>query len=71
MNVDHIGCPASGHRIKEYEPDIVLRKLDGSEKYFYHVRYAYEPERIVATEGENVWRITHRHVFSDLEGGAA
>jgi hypothetical protein len=71
MDVDHIGCPACGHRIKEFEPDIALRKRDGSVKYFYHVRCAREPERIVAREGEDVWRITYRRVFSDLEGGAA
>jgi hypothetical protein len=69
--VDFIGCPACGHRIKEFEPDICLKKIDGSTKYFYHVRCAREAERIVAAEGEDIWRMTYRHVFSDLEGGAA
>ena len=68
--VNHIGCPACGMRIKEFEPDICLKKLDGSgEMYFYHTRCRYETER-VASEGEEKWSLTHRSVFWD-EGGAA
>jgi hypothetical protein len=71
MNVDHIGCPACGHRIKEFEADICLKKRDGSEMYFYHTRCASEPERIFASENSGVWSVTRRHVFWDLEDGAA
>ena len=36
MIVKHLICGACGERIGELEPDIVLRKADGSERCFYH-----------------------------------
>jgi hypothetical protein len=69
--VDHLTCRACQGCIKEFEPDIVLRKIAGSEKRFYHVRCAREPGRIVASEGDGVWSLTCRHVFWNMEGGAA
>jgi hypothetical protein len=48
--VGHTICPACGHCIREYEPDIVLKKCGGSEKHFYHVRCSHEPGQIVATD---------------------
>ena len=71
MMVDHITCASCQERIRAFEPDIVLRKLDGSEKRFYHRRCAREPERIVATDVDGVWIMTRRHVFWDMAGGAA
>jgi hypothetical protein len=54
MMVDHITCSFCQARIREHEPDVVLRRRDRVEKYFYHV-----------------WSLTRRHVFWDMEGGAA
>jgi hypothetical protein len=72
MPVDCITCPFCRTRIREHEPDIVLRRRTrGVEKYFYHVHCSHEPERIVATQGAGVWSLTRGHVFWDMEGGAA
>jgi hypothetical protein len=71
MKVDYIGCPAGGHRIREFQPDICLKKHNGSEMRFYHNRCAQESQRIIATEGETTWSLTRERVFWDLDGGAA
>jgi hypothetical protein len=71
MLVETITCPACGEFIREFEPDIVLRKIGGSEKRFYHVRCGDEARRIVAAEGHGVWGLTYRRLFWDVGRGAA
>jgi hypothetical protein len=71
MIVERITCPACSEGIPPDEPDICLKKRDGSARHFYHRRCAREPERIVATEGKGVWSITKRQVFWNTGGGAA
>jgi hypothetical protein len=68
MRVDHLTCPACGQRIREREPDVILKRLDGSDLYFYHVRCAHVPEELVARDKEG-WSMRFRRVWE--EDGAA
>lgn len=69
--VGHIGCPACGQRIKELEADICLQKRDGSEMYFYHVKCEPSAWRFVSEDEPEMWNLTHRYLFWDVDGGAA
>jgi hypothetical protein len=65
--VDHITCPACGGRIREFEPDIALRKLDGSELRFFHTEPSCEEaaQRVISEDEPETWSFTHRHLFWD------
>ncbi len=58
-----IRCASCGKRIRDHEPDLVLRNLDdeGGRPRFYHTRCggaAYA----AATDGPSVYVLTVRHV---------
>ena len=71
--VGHITCHACGERISELEPDIVLRKADGSVLRFFHAeRSCAEASRRACSEGaqRTPWSLTRRHLFWDTGGGS-
>ena len=62
---DHIACAGCLGRIKEYEPDLVLRRLDGSELRFFHTRCGRAASRIMHEGEPNAWWLTVRHVYEE------
>ena len=73
MRVDHIRCPACSRNIREFADDLVLTKLDGTERRFYHTHCSHAAERILFEEGRAIWRLTYRPALEDEDGvrGAA
>lgn len=69
--IAHITCSSCHERIREFEPDIVLTRFDGSEKRFYHPRCEEAARRVISEEGSGTWSLTHRHLFWDTDDGAA
>lgn len=65
MMVVHITCSTCRERIREFEADIVLLKVDGSEKRFYHTRCEEAARRFVSEDEPDTWSLTHRHLFWD------
>ncbi len=60
-------CASCNGRIRESEPDLVLRKLDGSEPLrFYHTRCGHAVERLILDGEPDAWRLTVRHVFEEM-----
>jgi hypothetical protein len=56
-----IKCAACKKRIPESEPDVVLRRLEGGVRRYYHTRCTAAALALV-TEMPDAWRMTVRHV---------
>jgi hypothetical protein len=56
-----IKCSACRKRISDHEPDVVLRRLEGGVRRYYHTRCTTAALELVA-ETPAVWRMTVRHV---------
>ena len=61
MSWPKIRCSACRKRIPDHEPDVVLRRLDGGVRRYYHTRCTRAALELVA-ETPAVWRMTVRHV---------
>jgi hypothetical protein len=61
MSRPKIRCSACRKRIPDHEPDVVLRRLDGGVRRYYHTRCTRAALELVA-ETPTVWRMTVRHV---------
>ena len=56
-----IRCAACKKRIPQSEPDVVLRRLDGDLRRYYHTRCTAAALELVA-EAPEVWIMSVRHV---------
>jgi hypothetical protein len=56
-----IRCAACKKRIPDHEPDVELRRLDGEQRRYYHMRWTSAALELV-TEAPEVWLMTVRHV---------
>ena len=61
MSRPEIRCSACRKRIPDHEPDVVLRRLEGGVRRYYHTRCTRAALELVA-ETPAVWRMTVRHV---------
>jgi len=61
MSRPKIRCGACRKRIPDHEPDVVLRRLEGGVRRYYHTRCTRAALELVA-ETPAVWRMTVRHV---------
>jgi hypothetical protein len=61
MSWPKIRCSACRKRIPDHEPDVVLRRLEGGVRRYYHTRCTRAALELVA-ETPAVWRMTVRHV---------
>jgi len=61
MSRPKIRCSACRKRIPDHEPDVVLRRLDGTRRRYYHTRCTRAALDLV-TEAPNAWHMTVRHV---------
>jgi hypothetical protein len=61
MSRPKIRCSACRKRIPDHEPDVVLRRLEGGVRRYYHTRCTRAALELVA-ETPAVWRMTVRHV---------
>jgi hypothetical protein len=56
-----IKCAACKKRIPDHEPDVVLRRLEGGIRRYYHTPCIGAALELV-TETPAAWRMTVRHV---------
>jgi hypothetical protein len=56
-----IRCSACKKRIPDHEPDVVLRRLEGGIRRYYHTRCTEAALELV-TEVPGAWRMTVRHI---------
>jgi hypothetical protein len=61
MSRPKIRCSACRKRIPDHEPDVVLRRLEGGVRRYYHTRCTRAALELVA-ETPALWRMTVRHV---------
>jgi hypothetical protein len=61
MSRPKIRCAACKKRIPSSEPDIVLRRLEGGVRRYYHTRCTRAALELV-TEASEAWLMTVRHV---------
>jgi hypothetical protein len=61
MSRPKIRCSACRKRIPDHEPDVVLRRLEGGVRRYYHTRCTRAALELAA-ETPAVWRMTVRHV---------
>ena len=61
MSWPKIKCSACKKRIPDHEPDVVLRRLEGGVRRYYHTRCTGAALELV-TGTPAVWRMTVRHV---------
>ena len=61
MSRPRIKCAACKKRIPDHEPDVVLRRLEGGIRRYYHTRCTGAALELV-TGGPAAWRMTVRHV---------
>jgi hypothetical protein len=61
MSRPKIRCSGCRKRIPDHEPDVVLRRLEGGVRRYYHTRCTRAALELVA-ETPAVWRMTVRHV---------
>jgi hypothetical protein len=54
-------CAACKKRIPDHEPDVVLRRLDGEQRRYYHTRCTGAALELV-TKTPDAWRMTVRHI---------
>ena len=64
--VKKIKCAACGKRVRDSEPDLVLRKYGSEKVHYYHTRCGSAAYKRVLAEGPDVWRLTVRHVEEGL-----
>ena len=62
MSRSKIKCSACKKRIPDHEPDVVLRRLEGGIRRYYHTRCTGAALELV-TETPDVWRMTVRHLL--------
>ncbi|MDP8974692.1 MAG: hypothetical protein M3N45_16360 [Actinomycetota bacterium] len=53
---------ACGRRIPKHEPDLMLRRLDGDARRYYHERCIVVVFAAVSGSKPDAWILTHRHV---------
>jgi len=56
-----IRCAACKRRIPAHEPDVVLRRLDGERRRYYHTRCTAAALELV-TATPRAWLMTVRHI---------
>jgi hypothetical protein len=56
-----IRCARCKKRIPNHEPDLVLHRLDGEQRRYYHARCAPAALELV-TDAPDVWVMSVRHV---------
>jgi hypothetical protein len=56
-----IKCAACKKRIPDHEPDVVLRKLEGGARRYYHARCTAAALELV-TDTPDAWCMIVRHV---------
>jgi hypothetical protein len=56
-----VKCAACKKRIPDHEPDVVLRRLEGGIRRYYHTRCIGAALQLVAQVPDE-WRMTVRHV---------
>jgi hypothetical protein len=61
MSQPRIKCAACKKRIPDHEPDVVLRRLEGGGRHYYHTRCTGAALELV-TAAPDAWRMTVRHV---------
>ena len=61
MSRPKIRCSGCRKRIPDHEPDVVLRRLEGGIRRYYHTRCTGAALELV-TETPAAWRMTVRHV---------
>ena len=61
MSRPKIRCSACRKRIPDHEPDVVLRRLEGGVRRYYHTRCTRAALELVA-ETPAAWRMTVRYV---------
>ena len=61
MSWPKIRCSGCRKRIPDHEPDVVLRRLEGGVRRYYHTRCTRAALELVA-ETPAVWCMTVRHV---------
>jgi hypothetical protein len=61
MRRPRIKCAACGKRIPESEPDVVLRRIEGATRRYYHARFTAAALELV-TEAPEAWLMTVRHI---------
>lgn len=54
-------CAGCKQRIPDHEPDVVLRRLDGERRRYYHTRCTGVALELV-TEAPEVWIMAVRHI---------
>ena len=61
MSRSRIRCSGCRKRIPDHEPDVVLRRLGGGGRRYYHTRCTGAALELVA-ETPEAWLMTVRHV---------
>jgi hypothetical protein len=61
MSRSKIKCAACKKRIPESEPDVMLRRLDGDRRRYYHTRCTSAALELV-TSAPEAWLMTVRHI---------
>ena len=61
MSRSRVKCAACNKRIPDHEPDVMLRRLDGERRRYYHTRCTEAALGLVAG-APNAWLMTVRHV---------
>ena len=61
MSRPRIKCAACKKRIPDSEPDVVLRRLGGGGRCYYHTRCTPAALELVV-QVPDVWRMTVRHI---------
>jgi hypothetical protein len=54
-------CAACKKRIPDHEPDVMLRRLEGDLRRYYHTRCTGAALELV-TEASEAWLMTVRHI---------
>ena len=62
MSRPRIKCAACKKRIPDHEPDVMLRRLEGGVRRYYHTRCTGAALKLVTGTPTAVWRMTVRHV---------
>jgi hypothetical protein len=58
-------CKGCGRRIPKHEPDLMLRRLDGEARRYYHERCIASAYAKVSASRPDAWVLTHRHVSAE------
>jgi len=61
MSRSRTKCAACKKQIPDHEPDVMLRRLDGELRRYYHTRCTGAALELV-TDAPEVWIMTVRHI---------